>query len=259
MRAGEARVSELRPNPLNPRGAVSPIDPKVLELAASIRTQGILQALLITHGNVIVAGHRRHVAARLVQLETVPITFKPMTAAEQLAAMLVENIQRDDLTPVQAARGCRDLRDGGMPLPEIAEKLGLAQGTVRRYLQLITLPARVIEAFDQHTAALGYIDVLVKLPPELQLTMGLRAIKQNWLVPELAKNAKLALGGGVERDRPDAKPDPQVKMPPERFLALLREAENGLARHPALVRRADVQAEIKRFAVVPKDAERTRS
>lgn len=48
-------------------------------------------------------------------------------------------------------------------------------------------------------------------------------------------------------------------MPPERFLALLREAENGLARHPALVRRADVQAEIKRFAVVLKDAERTRS
>lgn len=100
-------LTELSPNPLNPRGPVE--SASVIDLAESIKAQGVLQPLLVTPEGLIVAGHRRFAAAQLAGLEAVPVVERIMTPAEQLAAMLTENMQRQDLTPLQEARAFRQL------------------------------------------------------------------------------------------------------------------------------------------------------
>jgi len=92
-------VNDLRPNPLNPRGElhVAGLD----ELADSIRAQGVLQPLLVTPGGVVVAGHRRLAAARMAGLSEVPVVVRDLDAVQQQEIMLVENLQRQDLSAVE--------------------------------------------------------------------------------------------------------------------------------------------------------------
>jgi ParB family chromosome partitioning protein len=89
----------LKPNPLNPRGDVdaSGLD----DLAASIHAQGVLQPLLITPDGVVVAGHRRLAGARMAGLEQVPVVVRDLDPVQQQEIMLVENLQRQDLSPVR--------------------------------------------------------------------------------------------------------------------------------------------------------------
>lgn len=130
-------IGWLRPHPNNPRGPVSA--ESVQELADSIRAQGILQPLVVAPDGVIIAGHRRYEAAKLAGLTEVPVVVRVMSEAEILSAMLVENLQRADLTPVQEARSYQQLLDMGMSLSGIALAVGKAVATVTSRLKLLTL------------------------------------------------------------------------------------------------------------------------
>lgn len=139
-------VDDLRPNPRNPRGAV---DPSTLEeLVASIRVQGVLQPLLICPNGIIVAGHRRLAAAKLAGLCQVPVVVRDLTEAEQLEIMLTENLQREDLTPLQEARAYQQLRNLRLGLSEIARKVGVTSSRVQSRLVLLSLDPEVQGLFD---------------------------------------------------------------------------------------------------------------
>lgn len=123
------RPAQLRPHPSNPRGPVSDSDPGIAELAASIREVGLLQPIVITPENVVIAGHRRLVAAHLAGVQTVPVIVRNVTPFEQLACMLIENLLRADLTPSQRLRDAKggepsewpeDLRIRQFPALEVA-------------------------------------------------------------------------------------------------------------------------------------------
>jgi len=136
------RLEDLTPNPLNPRGPVVE-DEALHELAASLAAQGVLQPLVVTPAGLILAGHRRHAAARLAGLETVPCVVREASAREQIALMLSENLHRTDLSPLRIAEACQRLHDEGLTNSEIARMVGKTATAIARYRDLLRLPEDV--------------------------------------------------------------------------------------------------------------------
>lgn len=143
-------VSRLLPHPDNPRKDLGDLS----ELTESVRTQGILQNLTVVPADlvpfvqipdpqqawyVVIIGHRRLAAATAAGLETVPCVVAGMNRKEQLSAMLLENMQRSDLTVYEQAMGFEQLRIVGCSVEEISDKSGFSQSTVRRRLKIAEL------------------------------------------------------------------------------------------------------------------------
>lgn len=150
-------LEQLLPHPANPRRDVGDLS----ELAASIRAHGIQQNLLAVPdpGDPdryrLVIGHRRHAAAALAGLATVPVRIDPsLTETQQRELMLLENIQRSDLTPVEEADGYQGLLDLGVPVKTIAKHVGRSQQTVRDRLTLAKSPEAARTAVHDGAATL---------------------------------------------------------------------------------------------------------
>lgn len=137
------RLSELRPNLLNPRGPVTDADPDLADLVASVQSLGVLQPLTIAPDGTIIAGHRRYAAAKLAGLDAVPVIVADLSPTDQLAAMVVENLHRRNLTPLQTARACAALVAAGMSQRDIARRIGKSEGYISELLKVTRLPATV--------------------------------------------------------------------------------------------------------------------
>jgi ParB family chromosome partitioning protein len=142
-------LTTLEPSPFQPRARVREED--LQELAASIRTQGVLQPILVRphpsrHGTYqIIAGERRWRAAQLAGLSTVPCFIRSMADAEASAAALVENLQRQDLNPIEEAEGFRRLiEEFGLTQEELGTAIGKSRSHVANLLRLLNLPPEVI-------------------------------------------------------------------------------------------------------------------
>ena len=145
-------VNDLYPHPQNPRKDLGDLT----ELAASIREQGILQNLTVINNGMgietceysytIIIGHRRHAAAKLAGFERLPCIVTDMSLQEQLETMLLENVQRSDLTVAEEAAGFHQLRfDMGVSVADIARKTGYSEGKVRQRLKIAELPADAVQ------------------------------------------------------------------------------------------------------------------
>jgi ParB family chromosome partitioning protein len=136
-------IDNVVPNPANPRKDVG----DVTELAESIKAQGIRQNLLVVPMAagmyMLVIGHRRHAAAKLAGLTEVPCVIADLSEREQHELMLVENIQRSDLTPLEEADGFQGLLDLGEDVGEIAKATGRSRFTVRRRLKIASIPTEL--------------------------------------------------------------------------------------------------------------------
>lgn len=163
-------LDQVHPHPDNIR---EKIDGNVLkQLVASVESSGILNPLLVrpiieddgaNGGFQIVAGHRRHAAAEKVGLETVPCIVNPtMSDDEAYEAMLIENLQRVDLTPVEEARGYFRLVERGMTQRELASRIGRSQKHVSARLKILSLPDRLVAAVETGDLPLSDVDDWVK-------------------------------------------------------------------------------------------------
>lgn len=132
-------VDKLVPHPDNPRKDLG----DVTELAASIKAKGVLQNLTVVEAGDdtyrIVIGHRRHAAAKLAGLAELPCVIADMTPQEQFETMMVENVQRSDLTVYEQAEGFQMMLDMGGSVEEVAKKTGFSETTVRRRVSLLKL------------------------------------------------------------------------------------------------------------------------
>ena len=143
----EVDLDLLQPNPDQPRQA--PEDAKLDELAQSIRTHGVIQPIVVTKrdgepGFEIVAGERRWRAAQKAGLLRVPVVVREMPRTRRLEVALIENIQRENLNPMEEATAYRQLAgDFGMTQQQIAEAVGKERATVANYQRLLGLPAEV--------------------------------------------------------------------------------------------------------------------
>lgn len=141
----------LRPHPHNPRGEVDPA--AVGELADSVKQMGVLEPLIVTaeaDAFLIVAGHRRFAAARAAGLVSVPAVVKDLSPVEQEEVMLAENIQRENLSPLQEARAYRRLMDQGVTVSDIARRLGTNQARVHSRHIILKLAPAVQQMFDRN-------------------------------------------------------------------------------------------------------------
>ena len=141
----QLKVSELHPHPDNPRKEIG----DVTELADSIKANGIFQNLTVVPraegGYTVIIGHRRLTAAKQAGLETVPCVIAEMSDEEQLQTMLLENMQRSDLTIYEQAKGFQMLLDFGKSVDEIAEKSGFSKTTIRRRLKMNELDQHLLK------------------------------------------------------------------------------------------------------------------
>lgn len=140
-------IAELYPHPDNPRKDVG----DVTELAESIKAKGILQNLTVVQGHynprrewtadgyTVIIGHRRLAGAKLAGLSTLPCSVVDMSAEDQLATMLVENMQRSDLTVYEEAKGFQMMLDLGKSVKEVSEMSGFSESTVRKRVKLAEL------------------------------------------------------------------------------------------------------------------------
>jgi len=145
----EVPLEKLRPNPDQPRKHFS--EEAIEELASSIRQKGVLQPLLVEEsgdGNyLIIAGERRYRAALKAGIETVPILPRSFTPTEKLEIALIENLQREDLNPIEEARAYQSLMEtANATQDELSKRLGKNRSTIANALRLLRLPVSVQEA-----------------------------------------------------------------------------------------------------------------
>ena len=190
-------ISLIDTNPYQPRKV---FDKSALEeLAASIKTFGIIQPLIVLRsGNryVIIAGERRFRAARIAGLTSVPCVVRELTPREMREIALIENLQREDLNPVEAAEGIAELiKSFNLTQDEAAERIGMGRPTVTNLLRLLTLNKEVLELVREGRLSGSHARCLVVVTdPEVQLYYANKAADNKMAVRELEQQIQLYLG-----------------------------------------------------------------
>ena len=186
-------IHSIDPNPNQPRRT---FDPESLSaLSASIQSSGILSPILVAReGNryTLIAGERRWRAARLANLTTVPAIVRDWDEIKRQEAALIENIQRDDLNPIEEAQGIARLIDQYSFTQEaIAERLGKSRPAVTNLLRLLTLPDFIQKAITDGTLSAGHARVLAGISDaDIQKMLFEKAINLHWSVRQLEMAAR---------------------------------------------------------------------
>ena len=166
----EIPVARVRENPRQPRLRMD--DEALTALAESIRQHGVIQPVLVTEtidGYQLVAGERRLRAARMVGLERIPAIIRQLADRQQLELALVENLQREDLDPIEAARGYRQLMEEfAFSQEDLAARVGRARSTVANTLRLLELHQDVQDAIVEKRITEGHARALGGLPHDAQ-------------------------------------------------------------------------------------------
>ncbi len=157
----------LYPHQHNPRGAVNPVS--VQELADSIKEKGILEPLIVVRhpekpdGFLVVAGHRRRAAAELAGLAEASVIVRDYSPVEQEEVMLAENIQREELSPLQEAKAYQRLVAGGQTQMNVARKLGINAARIQSRLVILKLPLSVQRLFDSNELPITLAPLLTRI------------------------------------------------------------------------------------------------
>jgi ParB family chromosome partitioning protein len=161
----EVNIDDIQTNPYQPRKEF--VDEKLNELAESIRIHGIIQPLLVREiGNKyqLIAGERRLRAAKLVGLTEVPVVIREMTDQAMMEVALVENLQREDLNPIEEADAYQRLmNEFQLTQDEIAKKVGKSRPAIANTLRLLNLPAEIQTDLAQGTLTMGHARALLSL------------------------------------------------------------------------------------------------
>jgi len=197
----ELRVDELQPGRYQPRGTVR--EESLDELAQSIREQGVLQPLIVRavaspaeSGPVyeIVAGERRWRAARLVGLPTVPVIVRELDDQSALAVALIENLQREDLNPIDQARSMlRLVEEFDLTHEQIAKALGRSRASVTNFLRLLELTDDVKQAMIDGTIDMGHARALLPLSAERQTALARKIGRLGWSVRQVERAVQTLL------------------------------------------------------------------
>jgi len=202
-------ISEIRPNPYQPRKHFD--EASLEELAQSIKEHGILEPVIVKKaikGYELVAGERRTKACALIGHETVPAIIKDFTDQEMMDIALLENIQREDLSPIEIAEGFRKyIERTGITQEAMAERFGKSRSYITNLLGLLNLPKEVRVMIDTKSLSTSHARVLSKINnPELVMKLASRVVAEDLSVRELER---LAASDEVEKRKPVVRNNPQ--------------------------------------------------
>lgn len=175
-------LEELRPNPYQPRREFA--EEKLAELVESVREYGILQPLVVRRvlsGYEIVAGERRFRAAERAGLAEVPVVVRNLSDREVMEIALIENLQREDLNPIEVAEAYATLmREFSMTQEMVAERVGQSRSHVANMLRLLNLPSEVRESVSRGTLTMGHARALLALTdPDQQTKLAERIVEED--------------------------------------------------------------------------------
>ena len=188
----EVRMLPIRlidPNRDQPRRAFD--EEALKELAASIKAVGVIQPIIVkAEGDryTIIAGERRYRASRMAELDEIPAIVRDWDEQKRLEAALIENLQRDDLNPVEEAMGVRRLMDeAGLTQEKAAERLGKSRPAIANLLRLLTLPESVLALLKEGKLSAGHARALVTVDPRRQVQLANLTVQQGWSVRQLER------------------------------------------------------------------------
>jgi ParB family chromosome partitioning protein len=212
----EIPVDLIEPNPVQPRTVFQA--EKLEELAQSIRSNGIIQPLVVQrYGDryQLVAGERRWRAARLAGLVHVPAIVREFAADRLLEIALIENIQREDLNPMELAQALERLvREHHLSHEEIGRRTGKDRTTVTNLLRLLKLPHDIQLLLAEHRLSMGHARAILGLPTEdLQTLVAQRTVTQGLSVRQVERLIQMMTAErepSPAMEKPEPAPDPNV-------------------------------------------------
>ncbi len=209
-RYAELDIEQLKPNPDQPR---THFDPAAMEeLTLSIHETGILQPVVVVaeadHYKIIV-GERRWRAAQKAGLRKIPAIIRQMSQIQQYEASLIENLQREDLNPMEiAAAYHRMAEDLGLTQQQIAEKVGKDRASVANYIRLLKLPAEIRDMLAADQLSMGHARALVALEnPALQLECARRTVQRGLSVRQVENLSHRLKHRSRDKKTPPLDPD----------------------------------------------------
>ena len=213
--AVELRISEIEPNRSQPR---HDFDQQALEeLSDSIAKHGVLQPLLVrplaSGGYQIVAGERRWRASRMAGLTTVPAVIREMNDRETMEAALIENLQREDLNPVEEAKGYKALMEGfGLSQEEVAGRVGRSRPAVANALRLLALPEELLKLVQGGAISAGHGRALLAISDPAAQKEAARAAAGGAAGPGLERMAKQSPKSSPPSRKPGASYYKEVEL-----------------------------------------------
>lgn len=184
----EIPIDEIRSNPYQPR---EHFDPEALdELAESIKIHGVIEPIIVKksiHGYELVAGERRTKASKIAGMDTIPAIVKDFTDEEMMDIAILENIQREDLSPIELADGFNKyITQTGLTQEELAKKFGKSRSYITNLLGLLTLPKSVRDQINKNKISMSHARVLSKLDDQdLIMNLSEKIISEGISVREL--------------------------------------------------------------------------
>jgi ParB family chromosome partitioning protein len=193
-------VGQLQPGKYQPRKDMDPA--KLDELAASIQAQGVIQPILVRElapdQYEIVAGERRWRASQLAGLSEVPVVLRELEDRTVIAMALIENIQREDLNPLEEAQALQRLIDEfSLTHAEAAAAVGRSRAAVSNLLRLLDLPPAIRALVEARRLEMGHARALLTLSPELASKLAYEAAENGWSVREVEHRAQQFAAGKV--------------------------------------------------------------
>lgn len=209
LKITELETILLQPNPLQPRGLISP--ESLTDLVNSIREQGILEPLVIAKtpaGYQIIAGERRWRASKILGLQKVPVIIKEVNPQRMLEMSIVENVQREDLNPLERAQAYKRLIDEfGLSVTEVAKRVGKSLPYISNSIRLLTLPDAIKDALAAGVITEGHVRPLISIgDPRLMLAAFKRILVEGISVrgaEEVARQVK----SEIQKKEPAKKQD----------------------------------------------------
>ncbi len=191
----QLRLDRIQPGKFQPRQAMDP--ERLAELAASIKAQGVIQPIVVRPiGGArfeIIAGERRWRAAQQAGLGEIPALVREVPDQAVVAMALIENIQREELTPLEEAQALhRLIAEFKYTHQQTADALGRSRAAVSNLLRLLDLPPAIKELLAQHRLEMGHARALLTLEPALALKLAKQAAEHGWSVRELEAAARRA-------------------------------------------------------------------
>ncbi len=237
--SSELPLSKIVPNAHQPRQTFD--EASIDELATSIKAQGVIQPLIVRPSSdgmyEIVAGERRWRAAQKAGLRTVPVVIRKLSDAEAMTAALIENIQREELNPLEEARAIATLRDTlGISQEDLSTRIGKSRSAIANALRLLQLPENVLLALQNGSISAGHARALLAISDEaLRITL-FDMIQSKGLSVRDVENATSYIKehGALPPSMTESKAVARVHAPRAKKTPVIREAQQRLRRaiHP---------------------------
>lgn len=199
----EIDMNLITPNPNQPR---KNFDPEALDdLAASIKVHGVIQPIVLNkldNGTyLIIAGERRYRASKVAGLKTIPAIVKNYTDKQIKEISIIENLQREDLNPIEAARAIKQLMEEYSLTQEVvSERIGKSRSSIANTLRLLNLYPDVVKMVENGELSSGHARCLVVVEdPNTQIRLANQTIKEKWNVRDLEKAVKKALNPDTQK------------------------------------------------------------